>query len=145
MSMHDPPALAGLTLLGSHLGAGGYIEHTEYGVIIKSDDGSIVEGDPWDRCNKLVIQCSEAFGKTLRIQENMRDLMEEAGFVDIVETKFKWPIGPWGATPKLKDVGRWNQTHWVEGLEGWTLAILTRVMGVSRPSIPRTTWLGYDG
>lgn len=90
-------------------------------------------------CNTLVDECSERYGKTLTIQEKIKDLMEEAGFVDIVETKIKWPIGPWGATPKLKDIGRWNMTHWIEGLEGWSLALLTRVLGVSRPSIPCAT------
>lgn len=103
----------------------------------KSDDGSITEGNPWDRCNKLVDQCSDRYGKTMKIQEKMRDLMEEAGFVDIVETKFKWPVGLWGATPKMKDVGRWNMAHWMEGLEGWTLALLTRIMGVSQSN---TAW-----
>jgi hypothetical protein len=73
------------------------------------------------------------FGKTFKIQEQMRDLVEEAGFVDIVEKKFKWPIGPWGADPKLKEIGRWNVIHWIEGMEGWSLALLTRHLGVSRP------------
>lgn len=123
-------------MLVSHLDAGGYIEHTEYHPDTKSDDGSITEGNPWDVCNKLVEQCGEGFGKTLKIQEKMRDLMEEAGFVDIVERKYKWPIGPWGATPKLKDIGRWNMAHWMEGMEGWTLALLTRILGVRQPNIP---------
>lgn len=125
----------GLIILRSHLGAGGYIEHAEYAAITKSEDGSTTKGDAWERCNQLVNQCGESFGKTLRIQEKMRDLMEEAGFVDIVETKFRWHIGAWGATPKIKDIGRWNLAHWIEGLEGWTLALMTRVLGVSGPSI----------
>ena len=137
--MYGPRAYAELTLRSSHLGAGGYIEHTEYHPDTKSDDGSITEGSPWDTCNKLVERCDEAFGKTFLIQEKMRDLMEEAGFVDIVETKFKWPIGPWGTTPKLKDIGRWNMAHWLEGMEGWTLALLTRILGVSQPKILEQT------
>lgn len=120
----------------SHLEPGGYIEQTEYSPEALSDDGSIKEGGPWDQCNKLVDECSERFGKTLKIQEKMKVLMEEAGFVDVVETKFKWPIGTWSDDQKSKDLGRWNMTHWYEGLEGWSLALLTRILGVSRLRSP---------
>lgn len=65
------------------------------------------------------------------IQEKMRGMIQAAGFVDVVETKYRWPIGAWSTDPRWKDVGRWNMHHWKEGMEGWTMALLTRVMGVS--------------
>lgn len=97
----------------------------------RSDDGSIQPGDMWDECGKLAIECGERFGKTFQIMERMKNLIEQAGFVDVVETKYKWPLGAWSTDQKLKDMGRWNMHHWNEGLEGWTMALLTRVMGVS--------------
>lgn len=97
----------------------------------KSDDGSIDADSMWDEFGKLVIECGVRFGKTMQIQEKMKNLIEEAGFVDVVEKTYKWPIGAWSNDPKLKDIGRWNLHLWKEGLEGWTMALLTRVMGVS--------------
>lgn len=84
----------------------------------------------WDECGKLAIECGDRFGKTFQIQEKMKDLIVQAGFVEVVEMKYKWPIGAWSNEQKMKDLGKWNMHHWNEGLEGWTMALLTRVMGV---------------
>lgn len=116
----------------SHLSPGGYIEQAELSPVPKSDDGSIGEDGMWDEWGKLAVESGVRFGKTMQIQEMMKDLIEEAGFVDVVEKKYKWPIGAWSNDQKLKDIGRWNMHHWKEGLEGWTMALLTRVMGVGR-------------
>ena len=69
------------------------------------------------------------------VQERMKDLIAAAGFVDVVETEFKWPIGPWSTDPKMRDLGMWNLRRWDEGFEGWIMALLTRHMGVSTPVI----------
>ena len=61
----------------------------------------------------------------------MAGLISEAGFVDVVEKRFKWPIGPWSSDAKLKEIGRWNLLNWEEGMEGWCMAPYTRVLGVS--------------
>jgi hypothetical protein len=55
----------------------------------------------------------------------------DAGFVDVVERRFKWPIGPWSSDSRLKEIGRWNLLNWEEGMEGWVIAPYTRVLGVS--------------
>lgn len=105
----------------------------------KSDDGSLEPGDMWDECAQLAIECGERFGKTFLIQERMKDLITQAGFEDVVELKYKWPIGAWSTDQKLKDLGNWNMHHWNEGLEGWYIALLTRLMGVSG-LCRETTW-----
>ncbi|MCJ1464596.1 hypothetical protein MMC07_003209 [Pseudocyphellaria aurata] len=112
-----------------HLTPGGYIEQLEMSVVPKSDDGSLEPGDMWDEFAKLAIESGERFGKTFLIQERMKDLITQAGFEDVVELKYKWPIGAWSTDQKLKDLGNWNMHHWNEGLEGWNIALLTRLMG----------------
>jgi hypothetical protein len=89
----------------------------------------------WETSGELAIECGELFGKTMLIQTQMKDLIVAAGFVDVVEYKFKWPLGPWSNDPRLKDIGRWNMHLWDIGLEGWTMALLTRYKGVSNPSL----------
>jgi hypothetical protein len=61
----------------------------------------------------------------------MKQYMLDAGFVDVEEQKFVWPIGAWPKDPKLKDLGRWGERNWADGLEGWVLALYTRILGVS--------------
>lgn len=85
----------------------------------------------WDTQGDLAVTCGEAFGKTFLQINYMKDQISAAGFVDVTEVKFKWPVGPWSNDQKLKDLGRWNMHMWEQGLEGWTMALLTRCMKVS--------------
>jgi hypothetical protein len=61
--------------------------------------------------------------------------MERAGFVDVVETRYKWPMNGWSKDPKLKELGMWNQLRLYDGVEGYMLRLLTNVGGVSSQSI----------
>lgn len=77
------------------------------------------------------IECGRRLKKTFKIAEEMAGMITSAGFVDVVEKRFKWPIGPWSSDPRLKEIGRWNLLNWEEGMEGWVIAPYTRVLGVS--------------
>lgn len=77
------------------------------------------------------IECGRRLKKTFKIAEEMAGMISSAGFVDVVEKRFKWPIGPWSSDPRLKEIGRWNLLNWEEGMEGWVIAPYTRVLGVS--------------
>lgn len=70
-------------------------------------------------------------GRSFEIVEDMKDLMLGAGFVDVHEERFVWPIGAWARDAHLKDLGRWGERNWSEGIEGWVMAIYTRLLGVS--------------
>lgn len=74
-------------------------------------------------------KCFEIMGKEIMVFENMKAWIEEAGFVDVVERKYKWPVGTWPKDKKLKELGAWTRAHIDAGLEGWTLRGLTMVLG----------------
>ena len=99
-------------------------------VVPVSDDGTITEGSIFDQWGKVSLEAGDKFGKDLRIHEQIKGYLEQGGFEDVVETVFKWPIGPWSSDKHLKQLGLWNLLHWQEGIEGWSLALLTRVLGV---------------
>lgn len=85
-----------------------------------------------DACRSMYgIECGRRLKKTFKIAEEMAGMISSAGFVDVVEKRFKWPIGPWSSDPRLKEIGRWNLLNWEEGMEGWVIAPYTRVLGVS--------------
>lgn len=112
-----------------HLKPGGYIEQVEQSVVPKSDDGT-TKGTIFEKWGEVSLQAGDAFGKTLRICDEAKQKMIEAGFVDVVEHRFKCPIGPWAKDPHLKELGRYNRLQCEEGIEGWTMFLLTRVLGV---------------
>lgn len=116
--------------VNSHLAPGGYIEQAEVNPAPKSDDGSIVPGDAFDQCGALAARAGEAFGKSLMVENTMHNDIVRAGFTEVVKTTYKWPIGAWSNDLRLKDIGRFNLLHWLQGLEGWTLRFFTKHMGV---------------
>ncbi|MCJ1370978.1 hypothetical protein MMC20_002193 [Loxospora ochrophaea] len=112
-----------------HLAPGGWIEQAEISPVGHSDDGSIQPGDIWTFTNRVSVEAGERNGRTFVIQERMKTHIEAAGFKDVTEHKYKWPIGGWSQNKRLKEIGKWNLYHWEEGLEGWTMALMTRVLG----------------
>jgi hypothetical protein len=98
-----------------------------------SDDGSITEDSILDRWGKTTLKAGDAIGKDFRIHEQIKDYLDAAGFEDIVELSYKVPIGSWSDDPRLKEIGRWNQVHWQEGIEGWSLALLIKTLRVKSP------------
>ena len=97
----------------------------------------------WENQGNLAMAAGEKFGKTFVQIIHMKDQITGAGFVDVTEVRFKWPVGPWSNDQKMKDLGRWNMHMWEQGLEGWTMALLTRVMRVSQTPYEYTIGLRY--
>ncbi|KAF2810341.1 SAM dependent methyltransferase [Mytilinidion resinicola] len=92
----------------AHLKPGGWIESVE-GNGIRSDDA-------W---GKLIIRSGDEVKQDLR----------GAGFVDITERRFKWPIGGWCKNERLKEIGTWNRLNFEQGMEGWCWSLCTNVLG----------------
>jgi hypothetical protein len=66
----------------------------------------------------------------LSIAEDIKVFIESAGFVNVVEKVYRAPIRGWPSDPKLKELGHWGLLELDVGVEGFALALLTRVMGV---------------
>lgn len=115
-----------------HLRPGGHIEQIEWSVHVRSADGTLSPSSVLAQWPQTFVHAGRLTGKTFEIAENMAGLIREAGFVEVVEKRFKWPVGPWSSDPKLKEIGKWNLLSWEEGMEGWVMAAYTRVLGVSR-------------
>lgn len=63
------------------------------------------------------------------------DWMREAGFTEISVLHFAWPTNPWPKDPKLKEIGRWNQANMLQGLQGFSMALMTRALGWSKEEV----------
>jgi hypothetical protein len=73
----------------------------------------------------------EITGQSFTVADTMKLDIEKAGFINVVEQVFKVPLGGWAADPKLRELGLWALLAFDTGLEGYALAMLTRVMRVS--------------
>lgn len=60
----------------------------------------------------------------------MKRYIDDAGFINTIEKVWKAPHGPWHTDQKMKDIGNWGLLELEVGLEGFSMALLTRVLGV---------------
>ncbi|KAL9634366.1 MAG: hypothetical protein Q9164_004129, partial [Protoblastenia rupestris] len=112
--------------LDHSLSPGGYLEQAEICPDLESDDNSIPKGCAFEQGGRLAIECGERSGKALDVQRHIKSWITNAGFIDVVEEKYKWPIGDWPADSRLKDIGKWNANHWNLGIEAWSMRLLTQ-------------------
>jgi hypothetical protein len=119
----------------SHLQPGGYLEQLEISVVLKSDDGTVTPGSIFDRWGKISLELGDRFGKSLRTADESRAGLEAAGFINVVEHRWKLPVGGWPADKRFKELGQYNRINWEQGIEGWSLYLLTTVMGWTKQEV----------
>ena len=128
-SIGDWPALYGDIF--KHTKPGGYLEQVEFSVVNRSQDDRLAGNSTLQRWSHYGMEIGKRTGKAFNVAETMAGAIEAAGFVHVVEKRFKWPVGPWSSDARMKEIGRWNLLNWEQGMEGWALASYTRVLGVS--------------
>jgi hypothetical protein len=112
------------------MASGGYIEQVELDIRPKSEDGSLPADSILFQWNTIGVDWARATGKTFFVANAVKEQIENAGFVDVVEQIFKLPLGPWSSDERFKNIGRFFLQFWREGMEGWVMAIATRHLGV---------------
>ncbi|KAJ6088106.1 hypothetical protein N7499_004288 [Penicillium canescens] len=105
---------------------GGWIEQLEVSPVIETDDGSLPADNILNDWGPNMLGCGERAGRGCDTFDTMARRIRNAGFVDVHEKLYKWPIGPWPRDQKLKDAGAANFEHWVNGMEGWCMWLLTK-------------------
>lgn len=118
-----------------HLKPGGYVEALERGVKPVSDDGSVGPDHFWTTWGNTVLSVGETWGKGFDAWEILKEKMEAAGFVDVVQVPMKWPIGPWMEDKHMKELGMWNALRLDTGLEGYVMRLFTMTGGVSHGNV----------
>lgn len=56
-------------------------------------------------------------------------MLTDAGFVDVVETKFEVPWGAWPKDRRRKAIGLWHLEQLKQGLQGIVMGLFTRSLG----------------
>ncbi|CAD6504383.1 BgTH12-06113 [Blumeria graminis f. sp. triticale] len=115
-----------------HLKPGhGWLEHTEIDIFPRCDDGSLPANSALMQWTKLVLEATEEAGRPLRYNTSTGSMLAHAGLVDIREQVIQVPLNPWPTDPHLKEIGRWYNLGFSQGIQASALAPLTRVKGWS--------------
>lgn len=115
-------------ILGRHLKPGqGWIEHVEIDLKPRCTDGTIPADSmllPW---YNYLIDATARVDRPIAYNHNTRELLENAGFIDIHEEVIRAPYNSWPNDPHQKEIGRWYNLGLTEGLEALSFAPFTRV------------------
>ena len=75
------------------------------------------------------MEAAELAGRSLLVYQYISDWLLESGYVNVQEKSFKTPMGgSWCSTESERELGKWNAVNLLEGIEGFTMALLTRYM-----------------
>lgn len=76
----------------------------------------------------LLLEASIKLGRPYMEIPSLKQLMIEAGFEDVTMHVYKWPTNGWPMDPRYREIGLWNHENTMMGLEGYTMAPLTRAL-----------------
>ncbi|KAH0556182.1 hypothetical protein GP486_005887 [Trichoglossum hirsutum] len=118
-----------------HLKPGGWLELDEVDTLARSDDGSLTPQHALSQWIAYLNEASMKAGRRLDIARTYKAAIEKTGFVDVRDDIYKNPVGTWPKEKRLKEIGQWGTLSTLEGLEAYSLALLTRVLGWDRARI----------
>ncbi|EFQ30124.1 methyltransferase domain-containing protein [Colletotrichum graminicola] len=112
-----------------NLEPGGYIELQDTMFPLKCQDGPMPDDWAPNKWSNLLVEASVKGGRPNNTAASFKKMLEDAGFVDVVERKAIWPFNPWPKDKKLNELGLWCQHNAFMGIEAASMAVFTRVLG----------------
>ncbi|RDW69965.1 S-adenosyl-L-methionine-dependent methyltransferase-1 [Coleophoma crateriformis] len=99
------------------------------------DDGTMPADWPFRQWSKDIEDAARDAGRPLRTADKLKKWFIEAGFVDVHERAVKLPINTWPRDKSVKILGHWWAENLLSGLQGFSLALLSRVYNWSKDEI----------
>ena len=112
---------------------GGFMECEEHSVTPVSDDGTVGPDHVYTRYGALMNSLGMQRGKEFDVWSSLKERMQNAGFVDVVETRTKWPMNGWSSDPII------SGNREVESAEG-----IARYRGVCAEDANVSGWCTFD-
>ncbi|KKA17873.1 TAM domain methyltransferase [Rasamsonia emersonii CBS 393.64] len=122
---------------------GGYLEWHEIDLKCRCDDGSMPPENPdgfseyafhdWMELQERAARTGE-HRRQFRIAHRLADWLREVGYVDVEDRVVKVPLNPWPKDPRLKTIGSWYETNWLDALSGYSYKPFLS-LGWSKPEI----------
>ena len=139
-----------------HTVPGGWVECIDLDLQWRSPDDSLTEEHASKYFNEIFLGASRDSGMEPCPGPFLERWLKDAGFEDVTAERHVWPVGTWPADKHLvntpfpltrwsftavligtlqKEVGAWNYLQITEGLEAFTYALFSRVLGYSQKEI----------
>jgi hypothetical protein len=109
---------------------GGILEIQDVQLPLKYVDSS-GEGTALKLWNDRFMAGALALGRDFAKVAKYKAVLEEVGFVNVVEKLYVWPLGTWARGKTMKTLGAWFREDSLSGLHGGSSIILTRGCGMS--------------
>jgi SAM-dependent methyltransferase len=116
-----------------HLKEGGWLEIKEFALPLCCDDNTL-DGTALAQWGDDMMEASKALEAPFDNPHDYRQWMEEAGFDRVEEFVYHIPLNKW-SNPKKRTLGTWQMTNFLEGIQGLSLALLTKHLNYSRESL----------
>lgn len=113
---------------GRHLKPGqGWIEQVEVDLQPRCDDGTLPENSYLMQWYGYLADATARGARPIAYQHNTRQMLQQAGFIDIQETLIRAPYTTWPSDPHQKEISKWYNMGITDGLEALSLAPFTRI------------------
>ncbi|ETN40029.1 uncharacterized protein HMPREF1541_04304 [Cyphellophora europaea CBS 101466] len=114
-----------------NLKPGGYVEFQDYDMRNFTQDDSLSENNQVAHLFDLLIEAADKMGRTANPGIHLREWVEQAGFENVRDEVFLIPLGAWPRDARMKEIGTINMVQFLDGLEGFTMAMFTKILGWS--------------
>ena len=124
--MHDWPRYFAQAF--ANLKPGGWVEIQEP-LLPTSwvEDGGVTEDSPFEQWGVHISEAAAVDGIDTRITLRMKEIMEKAGFVNVVKQEVVWPVSTWAKGEREKALGYWTLENTKMFFDGAKLLFVKRL------------------
>ncbi|KAH8887868.1 S-adenosyl-L-methionine-dependent methyltransferase, partial [Thozetella sp. PMI_491] len=113
-----------------NLAPGGWMEWQDYYCDLQAIDDSL-KGTALKRWCQLWIEGGNQLGRDMLAPRRYKQMMEDAGFINVTEQRLAIPGNPWPKGKAMKMMGLWQMTNFLDGINAVSMTILTKGLGMS--------------
>ena len=128
----DPAAV--ISKAFDSLAPNGYLEMQDATLALRCVDESLND-TALERWVSLLFTGAKKLGRDWSCATKYKQYMRDAGFVDVQERQYKWPINTWPKAKQYKTLGSWVLQNFLNGVHAASMAVLSRGLGMSREEV----------
>ncbi|KAL0263082.1 hypothetical protein SLS55_002058 [Diplodia seriata] len=114
---------------------GGWLELQDFTMQVYATDGSLPKDSYLTRYLEETLEGMKGMGVEPEPGAKLKGWVEAAGFENVRVERFAFPVGRWPKDGMLKQVGLFNLANFADGLEGFSMRILTGLRGWKKEEV----------